>query len=203
MTLPLPEHQAFLDRYYGWSRPIYDLTRKHYLAGRDPVLDALAGEPWGRLLEIGPGTGRNLRVLRARRPDAVLGGIEPALPMLHHARRAAPWATIVHGFAETADLTAPIGRPDRILFSYSLSMIRDADTALARARAALAPGGEVVVVDFGDVTELAPLLARPLRRFLAAFHVTPLDTGWLAARGARLRFGPARYWVEARFGATS
>ena len=203
MTSSLADHQAFLDRYYGWSRPIYDLTRKHYLAGRDPVLDGLARETWTRLLEVGPGTGRNLRVLRARRPDAVLGGVEPALPMLEHARRVAPWATVVHGFAETADLTAPVGRPDRILFSYSLSMIPDAEAALSRARAALAPGGEVVVVDFGDVTDLAPALARPLRRFLAAFHVTPLDTDWLRARGARLRFGRARYWVEARFGATS
>jgi len=69
-TAPLTEHQQFLNRYYGASRHIYDLTRKYYLLGRDPTLQSLLKEDWRTLVEIGPGTGRNLVKLHQKRPQA-------------------------------------------------------------------------------------------------------------------------------------
>jgi S-adenosylmethionine-diacylgycerolhomoserine-N-methlytransferase len=197
------EHRAFLNRYYGVSRFFYDATRKYYLFGRDTVLRELVADTgWSRLIEMGPGTGRNLIGLHRARPEAHLGGIEASDAMLAHARKRCPWAKLEHGFAETAPLGDLLGgRPDRILFSYCLSMVKDGAGAIANARAALAPGGEVVVVDFADFAGLPGPAARAFREYLRTFHVEPLGAESLAQASA-VRFGPGHYFVVARFGAT-
>lgn len=196
------QHREFLNEYYSWSRWIYDITRKYYLLGRDQALDALLDTPWTGLVEIGPGTGRNLGILAARRPHAVLGGVEPCDAMLDHARRRLPRVKWMFGFAETARYRSLLGVPvDRVLFSYSLSMIQDQGAALDRAIEALGPGGEVVVVDFGDLSALPTPARKALRTWLGWFHVRPLDHAPLEARGAVITWGPGRYWLMARIAA--
>jgi len=196
------DHRRFLNAYYGTSRHIYDVTRKYYLFGRDRALEELGREAWSTLVEIGPGTGRNLRVLRSARPDGRLGGVEPCDEMLAHARARCPWAALSHGFAESADLGAVHGAPpDRVLFSYCLSMVSDPSAALARARAALAGGGSVVVVDFADMATMPTPLRTALRAWLAAYHVTPLSSEVLEQRGVSVIYGPLRYYAIARFSA--
>lgn len=194
------EHRAFLNRYYGVSRFFYDATRKYYLFGRDVALRELAGDrTWQRLVEVGPGTGRNLRQLHRARPDAVLGGVEASDAMLAHARSRCPWAHLAHGFAEDAHLHEILGEPpDRILFSYCLSMVGDRAAALANARSAVVHGGEVIVVDFGDFVGAPASLADGFRSYLRAFHVRPLDAAVLEG-AASLRWGPGHYYVVARF----
>ncbi|MGD0677441.1 MAG: methyltransferase domain-containing protein [Polyangiaceae bacterium] len=194
-------HRAFLNRYYGASRSIYDITRKYYLFGRDVVLRELAGDVrWRGLVEVGPGTGRNLRRLRRARPDVELGGLEASDAMLSFARSRCPWAHLVHGFAENAEMGRVLGRPpDRILFSYCLSMVSDPRAALDNARGALAADGEVVVVDFADLGGFPRPLVDRFRAYLRAFHVQPLD-GATLAEAFDLRWGPGRYYVIARFG---
>ncbi len=162
--------RAFLNRTYGLSRFIYDATRKYYLFGRDRALGGLLARPWDSLIEVGVGTGRNLRKLHRQRPSAAYGGIEPCDEMRRHAQPRVPWARLVDAFAEEVDYASVLGRPpDRILFSYSLSMVGDPEGALRRAVEALAPSGEVVVVDFGG---MAGASQRPpvgfLRRFLVS-----------------------------------
>lgn len=191
-------HRTFLNRYYGWSRGTYDLTRRYYLFGRDTVLDALASEEWSTLVEMGPGTGRNLSILHRLRPDARLGGVEACDAMLDLARRKCSFAALMQGFAEDADLERVHGvRPDRILFSYCLSMVQDPEAALRNATRSVAPGGRVVVVDFGDGMGLPGPARRALHRWLRSFHVSPLRTDLFGVRGATLRFGPGRYWLAA------
>lgn len=194
-------HRDFLNRYYRWSRPIYDVTRKYYLLGRDRALRELAREPWRGLVEIGPGTGRNLRHLRRLRPDARLGGVEACDEMLAHAQARLPDARLVQGFAEDTDYAELLGDVpvERVLFSYSLSMIQDADGALDRAMRELVPGGEVVVVDFADLGGVPGPLRGTLRAWLKAFHVEPLDARPLEARGADIVYGPGRYYLIARW----
>jgi S-adenosylmethionine-diacylgycerolhomoserine-N-methlytransferase len=198
------QHRAFLNRYYGVSRFFYDATRKYYLFGRDVALGELARDRrWRRLIEIGPGTGRNLRRLHRARPEAQLGGVEASDAMLVHARAKCPWAQLVHGFAEDASLGDVLGAPpDRILFSYCLSMVGDRAAALAKARAALADEGEVVVVDFGDLAGLPARAAAGFRSYLKAFHVDPLSLADLAG-AASVTWGPRRYYVIVRFGKTA
>jgi S-adenosylmethionine-diacylgycerolhomoserine-N-methlytransferase len=201
LTAAHEDQRAFLNRYYGVSRYFYDATRKYYLFGRDEALRELAADRrWTRLVEVGPGTGRNLARIHDLRPDATLGGVEASDAMLEHARKRCPWARLAHGFAEDAPLTELLsGPPERILFSYCLSMVEERQKALEHTRAALAPGGEVVVVDFADFEGFPEGFSRVFRAYLGAFHVHPLDESTLA-EATSVRFGPRHYYVVARFG---
>jgi S-adenosylmethionine-diacylgycerolhomoserine-N-methlytransferase len=194
------QQRAFLNRYYGASRFLYDATRKYYLLGRDPALQQLLTEPWESLVEVGAGTGRNLRWLQKRRPEAVYGGVEPCDEMRRHAAARLPWARLVDAFAEQVDYRSILGRPpERILFSYCLSMVSDPALALSRAFEALAPQGQLVVVDFGEFAGLPAVLRVPFRRFLAAFHVEPRDPAALGPPAAEVRDGAFGYYRCARF----
>ena len=193
-------HRAFLDAYYGWAEPLYDVTRKPYLLGRDRAIAQILARPFTRLAEVGAGTGRNLARLHAARPDARYVAIEPSAPMLARLAERCPWARTHDGFAEDVDYRATfeLARPDVILFSYSLSMVQSPGRALRRARAALAPGGEVFVVDFGDLHRVPRRFRGVFRRWLDAFHVHPVDRALLATEHAVVDDGPLGYYRIAR-----
>ncbi len=149
-------------------------------------------------MEVGPGTGRNLQKLHVARPHARLGGIDASNAMLEVARSRCPWASFALGFAEDADFASLVGAPpERILFSYCLSMVQEPEVALRHARDQLAPGGSIVVIDFADLAGLPAPTRRALSGWLGAFHVRPLEPGLLRAFGAEMCFGPGRYWVRA------
>jgi S-adenosylmethionine-diacylgycerolhomoserine-N-methlytransferase len=191
-------HGDFLDNYYGISRHFYDFTRKYYLLGRDEVLRSLAREPIRTLVEVGAGTGRNLRQLQSLRPDLLLGGLDASTAMLEVARERCPAALFKHGFAEDTPLDGVLGcSPERVLFSYSLSMVQEPETALDSAIASLPPGGQVVVIDFGDFAGLPRIFARTMIDWLALFHVQPVRPEMLRARGAQVTWGPGRYYLVA------
>jgi len=195
-------HRRFLDDYYGATHRVYDATRRYYLFGRDRVLASLGRERWRTLVETGCGTGRNLVHLRALKPSARYAGIEPSAPMRDHALRRAPFARIVDAFAEDAPYLALTGGPpERILFSYSLSMIADPDEALAHARTSLSPRGKLVVVDFADLSGVPRLVRRSFVRFLDAFHVRPVPRSLFARHGAQMIHGPVGYYRIATMGA--
>lgn len=179
------DHRTFLNRYYGATRHVYDVTRKPYLLGRHRVLEMLLDDPWDTLVEIGFGTGRNLELLSARRPRARYGGIDACDAMVEYAKIRCPWASLSFGHAEDADIEAVHGlRPDRILFSYSLSMMPQPDRALDHATAAVVPGGQVLAVDFGSFEGLPGYAALALRAWLARFRVRPLPVDFWQRRGA-------------------
>ena len=87
------------------------------------------------------------------------------------------------------------------MFSYSLSMMSSPLAALASARAALAPGGSVAVVDFGDLAGLPARVREPFRKFLATFHVKPLEPTVLR-EATSVNVGPLGYFVIARYSAS-
>jgi S-adenosylmethionine-diacylgycerolhomoserine-N-methlytransferase len=200
---PLESHRRFLNAYYGPARHSYDATRKYFLFGRDALLKELATETWSSLVEVGPGTGRNLRILQRARPSARFGGVDACDEMLTHARERCPWASLVHGFAESADLTAVLGTPpDRVLFSYCLSMMSDPGLILERARRMVAPGGSVAVVDFADMVTMPTLLRSAVRTWISAFRVKPLPAS-LFDQADEMVYGPMRFYFVARFSAAS
>jgi len=170
-----------MDSVYRYQRYIYDLTRKYYLFGRDRLIDELAPAPRARIVEIGCGTARNLIRMARRYPEARLFGLDASEAMLETATKAVARAglgeriALAHGYAE-ALAPAMFGASqgfDEAVFSYSLSMIPDWKAALAAADAALAPGGRIHIVDFGDLTGFAGPLRRALLAWLRLFHVAP------------------------------
>ena len=207
------DHAGLMDGVYRHQRHVYDLTRKYYLFGRDRLIRELDLAPGERLVEIGCGTARNLIQNARGYPDALLFGLDASQEMLKTARSAIARAgltariKLAHGYAE--DLSPRMFGErlpfDRVVFSYSLSMIPDWKQALSAAARTLSQRGRVHIVDFSDLAGLGPLGARILLGWLAIFHVKPraelvAKVGALAQKTARnhrgiplLRMLPARY----------
>ena len=176
----IAEHAGLMDRVYRRQRHIYDFTRKYYLFGRDTLIRQLALEPSECLVEVGCGTARNLIAIARRYPNARLFGLDASEEMLKTARAAVRRAgledriRLARGLAE--ELSAAqfgVTAFDRVMFSYSLSMIPDWRRALGAGFAALSPQGTLHVVDFGDLTGLGPIGQQAMRAWLRLFHVTP------------------------------
>jgi len=198
-------HAALMDEVYRGQRHIYDLTRKYYLFGRDTLIAGLAAQSGMRVLEVACGTGRNLAKIGKRWPQTRLFGLDISSEMLKSARAAlGDKAVLGEGDACTFDPRGVLGEAafERIVLSYSLSMIPDWEGALDYAAGLLAPGGELHIVDFGDLAGLPRPLAAALRAWLAKFHVAPRvrlpeAAGRVAAvRGLRLAStrGPLGYY---------
>jgi S-adenosylmethionine-diacylgycerolhomoserine-N-methlytransferase len=169
-------HAALMDEVYRGQRHIYDFTRKYYLFGRDTLIAGLDARAEMRVLEVACGTGRNLAKIGKAWPGVQLYGLDISAEMLKSARAAlGTAATLGQGDACTFDAAAVLGaaRFDRIVLSYSLSMIPDWEGALDHAAGLLTPGGQLHIVDFGDLTGLPRPLAAGLRAWLAKFHVAP------------------------------
>lgn len=171
-------HAGLMDGMYRYQRHIYDLTRKYYLLGRDKTIRGLDVPKGGTLLEVGCGTGRNLALAHKRFPDARLYGLDISQEMLISARKTFATKAILPDF-RVADATAFTPREfgaagfDRILISYALSMIPDWERAIDAAIAALNPGGQLHIVDFGQQEGLPGWFRALLQGWLTKFHVTP------------------------------
>jgi S-adenosylmethionine-diacylgycerolhomoserine-N-methlytransferase len=127
-----------------------------------------------RVLEVACGTGRNMAKVAKRWPGVRLFGLDISEEMLKNARKAVGAdAVLGAGDACSFDPAELLGEDgfERIILSYSLSMIPDWEAALAHAAAQLAPGGELHVVDFGDLSGLPGPIERGLHAWLAKFHV--------------------------------
>jgi S-adenosylmethionine-diacylgycerolhomoserine-N-methlytransferase len=169
-------HAALMDEVYRGQRHIYDFTRKYYLFGRDTLIAGLAAQPGMRVLEVACGTGRNLAKIGKAWPGVRLFGLDISAEMLKSARAAlGAEARLGEGDACAFEPTALLGEPqfDRIVLSYSLSMIPDWEGALDHAASLLADGGALHIVDFGDIGGLPRPFAAGLRSWLSKFHVEP------------------------------
>lgn len=181
---PGDDHAALMDGVYRAQRHVYDLTRKYYLLGRDRLIAGLDPPAGGAVLELGCGTGRNLVLAARRHPGARFYGLDISAEMLETAGRSvrrhglADRIGLARGDAAAFEAEALFGRPafDRVFVSYALSMIPRWEKAVAAGLGALAPGGSLHVVDFGDQAGLPRAFRTGLRAWLAKFHVSPRDS---------------------------
>ena len=181
ITLADRRRDLLMDRIYRHQRHIYDVTRKFYLLGRDQLIRDLKPEESDAVLEIGCGTARNLIKVANRYPEARCFGVDISQEMLTTAeasirhRNLGERIRLARGDATNFDGAAILGQPvfERIFVSYSLSMIPSWRATLERAMRALAPGGRLLVVDFGDLRGWPGWFRMLMRRWLSIFHVTP------------------------------
>ena len=174
---------ALMDRMYRHQRHVYDLTRKYYLAGRDEAVARLRPGIGDTVLEIGCGTGRNLIMAARAYPEAQFFGLDVSRKMLGAAAASIARAglssriSIAQADAAAFDPLALFGHSqfDRVMISYALSMMPPWREALGRALDVVAPGGSLHCVDFGDCSGLPGPFKAALRRWLAAFDVSPRD----------------------------
>jgi S-adenosylmethionine-diacylgycerolhomoserine-N-methlytransferase len=202
--MSVADHGGRMDAIYAGQRHIYDLTRKYYLLGRDRLIDRLAPPPGGTVVEVGCGTGRNLILAARRWPEARCFGFDISRAMLETAGASVARAGLSRRIALSAgdatdwrpEASFGIAAADRIFMSYTLSMIPDWQGAIAAACDALAPGGELHIVDFGQQEGLPGPFRAALFAWLARFDVTPRADlrHWLsvaaAGSGLTLAFEP-------------
>src|SRR5680860_270801 len=77
-----------LQAYYKLHSPIYDATRWSFLFGRRKLISQLPDLPFRRrLLEVGCGTGKNIKYLSSSYPHAHITGIDISPDMLQKASK--------------------------------------------------------------------------------------------------------------------
>jgi S-adenosylmethionine-diacylgycerolhomoserine-N-methlytransferase len=142
-------HAARLQAFYGPQAAAYDDFRERLLHGRRELMESLDLRPGEHLVELGAGTGRNLRFLDGS--VETLGSVTlvdlcPAL--LEQARAHTAAQANVHVVEADAARWRPPHPVDAVLLSYALTMIPDWQGAITNALAMLRPGGRLGVVDF-------------------------------------------------------
>ena len=167
-------------RYTSFARA-YDVLSGEwpvYRAGRVTGIGALQLRPGALVLDIGCGTGLNIPlILEAVGPTGHIIGVDASANMLAQARAKAQrrgWLNVDLKDADATTLTPGWlnGRlsqehrkdgAEAVLFTYSLSVMRNWPEAWRAATAAARPGARVAVVDMRTPTGTAAALA-PLAR---------------------------------------
>lgn len=163
-----------VQRFYKFHAYVYDFTRWTILHGRKRAVQTMQLRPDSTVLEVGCGTGLNFgHIQSAIDPvQSRLVGLDFSGDMLVQAEKRVAsrgWKNVelVQADATQMELNR---RFDGILFAYSLTMIPDWEASLERAWAHLAPGGRLVVLDFGAYHGWGPM-APVMRTWLRLNHV--------------------------------
>ncbi len=139
-----------VNSYYKIHHHIYDATRWGILFGRDNILQKLPDIPSkSRILDLGCGTGKHLRLLSSRFPNSSITGLDSSKEMLEKASGKISQQnniTLIH--AAWKDYLPAQEHFDLILCSYSLTMTGNIEQCLHCCHQSLRPNGIIAVVDF-------------------------------------------------------
>jgi S-adenosylmethionine-diacylgycerolhomoserine-N-methlytransferase len=148
------EQNKIIDQYYKFQSKIYDLTRWSFLFGRKEIIRKLPELNNPVVVEIGCGTGYNLKNLIRKYPDGTFYGIDLSPDMIKQAQK---------NLSEHQNKVTLLQKPysgghtlfdspvNLILFSYSLTMINPQWKELIdQAMVDLKQGGIIAVTDFHD-----------------------------------------------------
>jgi len=151
MTRPASNQQQRMDRYYRFHSVIYDLTRWSFLFGRQKIVvlaDTYCNNP-KRILEVGCGTGKNLKRLHKAFPNAQLTGLDISVPMLRIAMSKCSHIPNIKLIHASYDRSIDPKSFDLILFSYVLSMVNPGfEDCLSSSRQDLRDEGILAIADF-------------------------------------------------------
>ncbi|MEM6316532.1 MAG: methyltransferase domain-containing protein [Bacteroidota bacterium] len=149
------EQERRIQKYYAFQSKIYDATRWSFLFGRKAILQQFpyTSKDNFSLLEVGCGTGYNLRNIAQTYPNARLMGVDVSKKMIELTNKkmakqklSVQLLNIPYTDATQRELK---NRPQIILFSYALTMINPhwMDLIL-QAKKDLTAIGYIAVVDF-------------------------------------------------------
>jgi len=145
--------QEKLQSYYKWHAHIYDASRWSFLFGRTSLIQHCKKINPGaeHIMEIGCGTGSNLKKLQSHFPGSQITACDLSEDMLHKASKKMNHHAGRLEF-KNGDYLDFSDRPntfDIILFSYILTMVPDQfETLIEKANRELKPGGLIAIVDF-------------------------------------------------------
>jgi SAM-dependent methyltransferase len=136
----------------GWAEVQEQYMEPAYRAG----LEALGVGAGTRLLDVGCGAGRTLRLAADRGADVT--GLDAAPGLIDYARRRVPGATIVQGELQTLPFSDEAF--DAVTGFNSFQYAADPIAALRDAKRVTAPGGRILALVWSpaEMCELAPHL---------------------------------------------
>jgi ArsR family transcriptional regulator len=146
------QQQAQAAAYFAKVAPRWDELRQLHVpeeAVERAILKAVEGRVVDLLIDLGTGTGRMLELLKDHYRRAV--GIDASREMIAVARAKLTAANVASAqvrLGDIADLDGTAGAADLIIIHQVLHYFDDPGRAIAQARRALAPGGEMLIVDF-------------------------------------------------------
>lgn len=142
-------HEKDIERFDQWSdkyenswmqRVFFDPAHQKTLA----LVAKVVPQP-ADVLDVGCGTGKLLRRVHARWPQAHLIGVDPADGMIEMAKRLTPNATFYTGMAEALPL--PDASVDLALSTLSFHHWQDQAAGIRDIARVLRPGGYFILVD--------------------------------------------------------
>ncbi|OUT97475.1 MAG: hypothetical protein CBC01_06435 [Betaproteobacteria bacterium TMED41] len=165
-----------MDSVYRNTRHFYDVTRPIFLLGRDELLDSLHPKVDETICEVGCGTARNLIYLAKTYQNTKFIGMDASALMLEIAskkikkEKLSDQIKLIHGLAGGHEFQEKI---DRMIFSYSLSMMSKPREILENCLDQMPPGGTIHIIDFGDFKLWPKFFKSPTMKFLNLFEVFP------------------------------
>jgi ubiquinone/menaquinone biosynthesis C-methylase UbiE/DNA-binding transcriptional ArsR family regulator len=138
--------------YFTQNAGRWDMIRSLYVAEEavEAAILAAAGEgPFGRVVDLGSGTGRMLTLLGPRAEAAV--GLDLSQQMLNIARANVAGAGLARCELRHGDIFAtelPDGAGDLVVVHQVLHYLADPQAAVTEAARLVAPGGRLLIVDF-------------------------------------------------------
>jgi ubiquinone/menaquinone biosynthesis C-methylase UbiE len=164
-----------------------------------PFRERVIGSAEGRVLEIGAGSGLNLKFYRGATREVL--ALEPDPKLMAMAQRKSRDASCPVNFLAGSAEAIPLGdrSVDTVVTTWTLCTIPDAVHALQEMRRVLKPGGRLMFVEHGLSPEdgiqkwqdrLTPAwkaigggchLNRPISSLIerAGFHIEALDAGYI------------------------
>jgi len=138
--------------YFARNAARWDELRSLYVSESDvetAILDAAGPGPFGRLVDLGSGTGRMLTLLGPKAEAAI--GLDLSQQMLNIARDHTAEAGLDRCELRHGDIFAtrlPDASADLVVVHQVLHYLSDPAAALTEAARLVAPGGRLLVVDF-------------------------------------------------------
>ena len=174
-------------RYFEAHAATWENVRSLHIADAEierAIAGLLAEKPLGALLDIGTGTGRMLELFAPRADSAI--GIDRSSEMLRLARVKLDEAGVCGASLRQGDMYAlPLGdrSADSIILHQVLHYAQQPGAAIAEAARVLAPGGQLLVIDFAqhDRAELKEQDAH-----LRLGFADDAMRGWFSAAGLEL-----------------
>ena len=172
-------------RFYDTQARTYEVTRRPFLWGRKKVIEELVIRKGETAVEFGCGTGWNLKfLLRKVGATGRVVGIDVSEGMLLEAKKRAFPSNVDLLFQDATDHICVGRKANVVLFSYSITCMRDYRRALENAIMVLAEQGRIGIVDF-CTNPAHPFLSRLLlahgMKYTCDFSISPL--GYLEDNG--------------------
>ena len=171
------------NRYFTAYANIWDQIRSLHVAESEverAIGRALGKRPLGRLVDVGTGTGRMIELFGPRAAQAI--GIDRSSEMLRLARVKLEAAGIASSLRQGDMYALPLAdeSADHVIIHQVLHYAHSPAAAIAEAARVLAPGGNLLVVDFAahDREELRATDAH----IRLGFDDSAME-GWFAASG--------------------